>query len=119
MKEALNAANVELNRREPITVEARESMVIAAAYDLAEKRILKGTASSAEIVHFLELGSPLNKLKEEKANEELKLLIAKREALEAEKKSNADMEAVLQALKSYRGQKEENYDKYMSEEKIL
>lgn len=116
VKQKENAANTPLNRREPITPEARESKVVAAAYDLAEQRILAGTASSAEIVHFLEIGSPLNKLKREKAEEEVRLLKAKRESLEAEKKSVAEMENVLAALKRYKGindNETEDYSAYL------
>lgn len=117
MKAKENAADVPLNRRESITAEARESSVVAAAYDLAEKRILNGTASSAEIVHFLEIGSPINKLKRQKAEEEVKLLIAKRESLEAEKKQTVEIEKVMKALKKYKGieDSEEDYSGYLSD----
>ena len=39
------------------TPEAREQQLISAAYDLVEERILNGTATSQELVHFLKLGS--------------------------------------------------------------
>ena len=39
------------------TPEAREQQLISAAYDLVEERILNGTATSHELVHFLKLGS--------------------------------------------------------------
>ena len=35
----------------------REQQVIKAAYDLAEKQLMEGTASSSVIVHFLKLGT--------------------------------------------------------------
>lgn len=38
--------------RKALTPEDREQQLIAAAYDLAEERILNGTATSQEIVHF-------------------------------------------------------------------
>lgn len=43
--------------RKALTPEDREQQLIAAAYDLAEERILNGTATSQEIVHFLKLGT--------------------------------------------------------------
>lgn len=43
--------------RPAISPEARDNQLIALAYNLVEKRLLEGTASSQETTHFLKLGS--------------------------------------------------------------
>ena len=43
--------------RPAITPEGREKQLISLAMDLAEQRLLDGTASAQEVTHFLKLGS--------------------------------------------------------------
>ena len=45
--------------RPAISPEARDNQLIALAYNLVEKRLLEGTASSQETTHFLKLGSAM------------------------------------------------------------
>lgn len=86
------------------TPEGRENQLIALATDLAEKRLREGTASSAEVVHFLKLGSSENRLKRDILKEERKLVTAKTEALESAKKSEELFERALNAFKEYSGE---------------
>lgn len=60
-----------------LTPEGREKQLISLAYDLVEKRLREGTATSQETTHFLRLGS-LN------AGLERDILKAKKEKLDAE-----------------------------------
>lgn len=83
--------------------EEREKECIAAAYKLAQERIQKGTASSAEIVHFLKLGSPVAKLEKERLEKENELLKAKTEALQSDRSNNTDYGKVIEAIMGYRG----------------
>lgn len=94
-----------------LTVEGRENQLIAAAYDLAEKRILEGTASSQELTYFLKAGSSKAKLELEKLRKENELLRAKTEALEAQVSNEALLEKALRAFRSYRGE-DEDEDEY-------
>lgn len=89
-----------------LTVEGRENQLIAAAYDLAEKRILEGTASSQELTYFLKAGSSKTKLELEKLKKENELLRAKTEALEAQISNEALLDKALRAFRSYRGEDE-------------
>ena len=96
-----------------MTVEGRENQLIAAAYDLAEKRILEGTASSQELTYFLKMGSSRTALENDKLREENKLLRAKTEALQAQVSNEALLDKALKAFRSYRGEddgEEEVYD---------
>lgn len=89
-----------------LTLEGRENQLIAAAYDLAEKRILEGSASSQELTYFLKMGSSKTALERDKLKEENKLLRAKTEALQAQVNNEALLEKALKAFRSYRGEDE-------------
>ena len=101
-------------RRPALTPEARENQLIAMAYDLVEQRLLDGTASSQETTHFLKLASSKALLEKEKLAEENKLLRARTEAIQEERKSAEFYSQVLDALKLYSGQSSQSdeYDEY-------
>ena len=73
-------------RRPALTPEARENQLISLAVDLAEKQLQEGTASSQVITHYLKLGSTKERLEKEKLEEENKLLRAKTENLQSQKR---------------------------------
>lgn len=83
--------------------EARENQITAAAYDLAEQRILNGTASAQEIVYFLKRGSKKEKLEQEILEEQKKLVVAKTDAIESDKKTEEFYARVIDAMKMYSG----------------
>ena len=96
-----------------LTLEGRENQLIAAAYDLAEKRILEGTASSQEVTYFLKAGSSKMRLELENLREDNKLLRAKTASLEAQISNEALLDKALKAFRSYRGEYEgEEEDEY-------
>lgn len=86
------------------TAESREDQLIALATDLVEKRLLEGTASSAETVHFLKRGSMKERLELEKMREEMKLLRAKTEELQSAKRSEDLYRDAIKAFGLYSGQ---------------
>jgi hypothetical protein len=91
-------------RRPPATTpEARENQLIAAAVDLAEKQILKGTASSQVITHYLKLGSTKERLEKEILEKQKDLLQAKTEAIQSAKKVEELYANALNAMRSYSG----------------
>ena len=90
-----------------LTLEGRENQLIAASYDLAERRILEGTASSQELTYFLKLGSSKTRLENEKLKEEVTHLKAKTAALEAQINNEALLDKALRAFRSYRGELED------------
>lgn len=95
-----------------LTVEGRENQLIAAAYDLVERRILEGTASSQEVTYFLKAGSSKMRLENAKLQEEVTHLRAKTAALEAQVNNEALLEQALKAFRSYRGEEENEDDEY-------
>lgn len=89
------------------TPEAREQQLIALAIDRVEQRLIDGTASSQEIIHFLRLATTKEQLEMEKLKQENQLLRAKTEAIESEKRTEELFAQVVAAMKSYSGNDEE------------
>lgn len=93
------------------TPEAQENYMINLAMKLVEKRLLEGTASSAETTHFLKLATSKNELEKTKLEEENKLLRAKTETLQNAKHSEEMYEKAIAAMKKYNGLGEDDeYD---------
>ncbi len=88
-------------RRKALSPDARENQLIALAMDTAEERMLNGTASSQEIVHFLRLGSSLARLQKEEIRERIELDKSKVKAIESADEYKKLYEEAIQAMKSY------------------
>lgn len=96
--------------RPAITPEARENQVIAMAYDLAEKQIREGTASSQVITHFLKLGSTKERIENEILERQKELITAKTEALQSQKRVEELYTNALSAMRSYQGTSRDEYE---------
>lgn len=96
--------NVSNKMRPALTPEARENQMISLAVDLAEQQLRDGTASSQVITHYLKLGSTKERLEKEKLEEENRLLRAKTENLQSQKKVEELYSEALKAMRNYAGQ---------------
>ena len=97
-------SKAKLRRTRPAeTPEARENQLISLAYDVAEQRLLDGTATSQEVVHFLRLGSTKSKEELEKLRSENELLRAKTDAIESAKNVELLYKEAIEAMKTYSG----------------
>ena len=81
----------------------REQQVIKAAYDLAEKQLMEGTASSSVIVHFLKLGTKKEVLEREILEKKKTLIDAKAVNLAKDNENEQLTRAAIDAIKGYRG----------------
>lgn len=90
--------------------EARENQLISLAVDLAEKQLMEGTASSQVITHYLKLGSTKEKIEQEILKEQKKLIEAKTQALQTAKRIEELYTNALDAMRSYSGQNNNDYD---------
>lgn len=90
-------------RRPAISPEARENQMISYAVDLAEQQLLDGTASSQVITHYLKLGSSRERLERERLEEENKLLRAKTEQLQSQKRMEELYAEAIKAMQNYSG----------------
>lgn len=95
------------NRTPARSPEERENRMIALAMDLVEKRLLEGTASSAETVHFLKLGSSRERLEQADKRREIELKAAKTEALESTRRIEELYSNAVNAMRKYGGQNED------------
>ena len=96
--------------RPALSPEARENQLISLAVDLVEQRLLDGTASSQETTHFLKLGSTKNQLEMAKMIEENKLIRAKTENIQSQKRTDEMFAAAVDAMKRYSGQRDDIID---------
>lgn len=96
--------------RPALSPEARENQLISLAVDLAEKQLMEGTASSQVITHYLKLGSTKEKIEQEILKEQKKLIEAKTQALQTAKRIEELYTNALDAMRSYSGQDNNDYD---------
>ena len=81
-----------------------ENRCIGEAYRLVEKRLREGTATSAETVHFLKLGSSKDKLERELTEKQIELAAAKADAYKSTKIMEELYSDALKAMRTYTGQ---------------
>jgi hypothetical protein len=86
------------------TPELREQQMTALAYDLVEKRLRDGTATSQESTFFLRLGTEESKLQKEKLRKENILLEARTEQLSKNDRMESLFEDAIKAFKGYSGE---------------
>ena len=110
-KSSAKASSSAKKMRTPLTLEAEENQMIALAMDLTKKRLLEGTASSQEIVHFLKLGSTREKQEQEMMQKKMAVMEAQVKEYEQSDDIKKMMEEALQAFRGYKiDSEEEDYD---------
>jgi hypothetical protein len=96
-----------------LSPEARDNQMISLAYDLAQQRLLDGTASSQEVTHFLKMGSEKTRLEIEHLREEVQLLRAKTKAYDNAEEIKILYKDALDAMRNYAGHGDpEDYNGY-------
>lgn len=90
-------------RRPAATPEARENQLISLAFDLIERRILDGTATSQETTTVLKLGSEKARLEKDILRKQKELIEAKTEMLESAKRVEELYSNALTAMRHYSG----------------
>lgn len=102
---------VAIPRRSPATSpEARENQLISLAYDLAEKQIIEGTASSQVITHFLKMGSSRERHEQLKLAGEIRLNDTKIENMESAARTEELYAKAMKAMSVYSGQEVDDED---------
>ena len=91
----------DLKRVPDVSDNQREKRLCDLALTAVEQRIKDGTASSAELVHFLKLGSERYKYEQEELKWKTELLRAKTQAIAEAEKSSLDYAKVIEALTHY------------------
>lgn len=102
--------------RPALSPEMREQQIISLAYDLVEQRMIDGTASSQETVHFLKLATRKAKLEAERLEYETELIKAKTQNLRDQADMKSLYEDAIAAMRMYNGQsandEDEEFDDY-------
>lgn len=93
--------------RPAISPEARENQLIGLAYDLVEKRLLEGTATSQETTSLIKLGNTKARLEIEKMRYETELVKAKTDAIESASNAEKLFEDAMKAMQEYSGNVQE------------
>ena len=103
MKNNDKKRSVSSSGRPSTSIEGREAQLTALAVNLAEQKLLDGTASSQIIAYFLKKSSPREELELERLREENNLLKAKVKALESAERSDEAYRKALEAFTEYKG----------------
>ena len=91
-------------RRLPATTpQARENQLIGLSYDLAEKQIRDGTASSQVVSHFLKMGSSREFIEQERLRTDTQMNKAKIEMMASAARVEELYKEALNAMRSYAG----------------
>jgi hypothetical protein len=85
------------------TPEGREHQLVSLAHDLVEQRLMDGTASATETVHFLKLGSTRERLEQQRLEADVKLQLAKIESLESQARMEELYANAIGAMSRYQG----------------
>lgn len=101
--ESIQNVDQSLIKSTATTMEGRENELIALAYDAVEQRIRNGTATSAELCHFLTLGSTRSRLQKECLTADTELKRAKVEAIHQAEISDETYREAIAAMKRYSG----------------
>jgi hypothetical protein len=107
----INSAPSARKRGRPATSpEEREKLLQNKAFDLAEKQLDAGTASSQVITQLLKGGGVREQLELERLRNDNKLLLAKIDALEAGERLEGLLESAISAFRTYTGESSESFD---------
>ncbi len=89
------------------TPEGRENELIDMAYNEVARRIANHEATSAELVHFLKMGSEKERLERSKIEAEMELQRAKTVAIEEGRSMESIAKEAIEAFKRYSGVEDE------------
>ena len=89
--------------RPALSPDAREKQLISLAYDLVEKRLRDGSATSQETTSLIRLGTAKARLEAEKLKRENQLLTVKADSIESAEKSEKLYADAIAAMRKYSG----------------
>lgn len=100
--------------RPALTPEAEENEMISLAVNLVRQRLIDGTASSQETTHYLKQATAKSRYELELIKAQTAMAVAKKEALQSQKRSDEMYSKAIQAFRTYsgHGSEEEIYDDY-------
>lgn len=107
----INSAPSARKRGRPATDPAeREKLLQNKAFELAEKQLDAGTASSQVITQLLKGGGVREQLELERLRTDNRLLLAKIDAFQAGERLEGLLENALEAFRNYSGERNKDFD---------
>ena len=110
-----NTANTQRKIRPSLTPEAEENQMISLAVNLVKQRLIDGTASAQETVHYLKLASSMQlnyefdrQLELERAELENKLIKAKTQVINDQADMKTLYKDAIDAMRRYSGHDSES-----------
>lgn len=104
VKKTVTPAEPNLKIRPALSDEAEENQLIALARACVKQRLIDGTASSQETVHYLKQASAKSKLEMKLLEAQTEMAIAKKEALDSQRRTEELFAEAIKAFKNYSGQ---------------
>lgn len=99
-------------RSKALTAEDRENECISLAYDLVEQRLRDGTATAAETVHFLKLGSSREKIERKHIQTKIDYEEVKADSIASQRTSEETYLNAIKAFRRYSGAGDEDEEDY-------
>jgi len=84
--------------------------MVSLAEKLAEQQLRDGSASAQVLTHYLKLGSTREQLEQQRLQGEVKLQVAKIEAMSSTMRLEEMYVKAMQAFRGYQGQSSEEYE---------
>lgn len=88
----------------PIDPASREQQMIGLAVNLAEKRLIDGTATSQIVEHYLKLASTQAQMQLRLMEADIKLKEARVSSIEADQRIEERYQAAIEAMRRYNGE---------------
>ena len=104
MAKIVSSSDSTPNGRPALSPEARQNQMISLSFDLVEKRLRDGTASSQETTHFLKLATTKYQLELEELRGRNRLADAKAQEIQDRKATKEMFEEAIRAMRTYTGQ---------------
>lgn len=108
VKKTVTPAEPNLKIRPALSEEAEENQMIALARNLVRQRLIDGTASSQETTHYLKQAGMKARYEMELLKAQTDMAIAKKEALESQRRTEELFAEAIKAFKNYSGQGDED-----------
>lgn len=111
---AASSSTASTKTRPALTPEAEENEMISLAVNLVRQRLIDGTASSQETTHYLKQSTAKSRYELELIKAQTAMTIAKKEAMDSQKRSEERYAQAIKAFKTYSGHgaDEDEYDDY-------
>ena len=100
--------------RPSLSREADENQCISLSIDAAKKMLTEGTAPTSVILHFLKLATTREELERETMRLNQELMVAKKEVLESQARTEQLFAEAMKAMQKYSGNEpeEESYEQF-------